>query len=96
MTGGEFFVKIFGKYLIIRQILQTCEVPKNYLKPLWFGSQRVELRRIDLSHKNKCIAYCSELLVEIISCSSYINIYTMNIIFSDVGIYDLDELFIRI
>ena len=34
LAGGKFFGKIFGKYLIIRQILQTCEISKNYLKQL--------------------------------------------------------------
>ena len=34
LTGGKFFRNIFRKYLIIRQILQTCEISKKYLKPL--------------------------------------------------------------
>ena len=43
LTGGIIFEKLFGKYLIIREILQTCEISKNYLKPLWRGSQRVNI-----------------------------------------------------
>ena len=31
----------FGKYLIMRQILQTCEISKHHLKPLRLGSQKV-------------------------------------------------------
>ena len=44
LTGGKlkFFGKVFIKYLIIHQILQTCEISKNYPKPLLRGSQRVK------------------------------------------------------
>ena len=45
LTSGKFFGNIVGKYLIIRQILQTCEISKNYLKPLCVGSQR-DVRRV--------------------------------------------------
>ena len=41
MSGGKSFGKIFGKYLIIRQILQTCEISKKSVKPWWLGSQRI-------------------------------------------------------
>ena len=41
MPGGKSFGKIFGKYLITRQILQTCEISKKSVKPWWLGSQRV-------------------------------------------------------
>ena len=41
-------------------------------------------RPIDLSNKNKCMAYCSELPFGILSYSSYIDLETMKIVFSVV------------
>ena len=55
MAVGKFFGKIFGKYLIIRQILQTCEISKNYLKPFWLDSQRVN--QYKKSNKAQFIIY---------------------------------------
>ena len=46
MTGVKFFRKIFGKYLIIHQILQTREISKNYFKPFWLCSQRVKQKNV--------------------------------------------------
>ena len=43
---------------------------------------------IDLGIKNKRIAFCSNLSFQILSFSSYVDIKTMNIIFSDV---DMNE-----
>ena len=54
------------------------------------NGKNIKTRPIDLSHKDKCIAYCSKLPLEIIFCFSYINFEIMNIISSDVDIYDLD------
>ena len=39
-------------------------------------------RPIDLSNKNKCMAYCSELPFGILSYSSYIDLENMKIVFS--------------
>ena len=41
-------------------------------------------RPIDLSNKNKCMAYCSKLTFGILSFSSYIDLEKMEIAFSVV------------
>ena len=41
-------------------------------------------RPVDLSLKNRQIAFCSDLTFGILSFSSYVDIETINIIFSDV------------
>ena len=41
-------------------------------------------RAIDLSNKNKCMAYCSELPFGILSYPSYIDLENMKIVFSVV------------
>ena len=68
LTGGKIFGKIFGKYLIIRQVLQTCGISKNYLRPLWLGSQRV--KRLQNSESQSTITLVN-------SCSStFLSFYT--------------------
>ena len=41
-------------------------------------------RPIDISNKDKCVAYCSELPFGILSYSSYIDLENMKIVFSVV------------
>ena len=43
LAGGKCFGELFGKYLIIRQILQTSEISKNHLNSLWLGSKNVKV-----------------------------------------------------
>ena len=44
LTGGKIFTKIKKK--MKRQTLQNCEISKNYLRPLWYDSQRVNFEII--------------------------------------------------
>ena len=44
LTGGKIFTKIKKKIKL--QTLQNCETSKNYLRPLWYGSQRVNFEII--------------------------------------------------
>ena len=44
--------------------------------------KNLKIEPIDLSHKDKCIAYCPELPFRILSPCSYVNIETMNIVSS--------------
>ena len=43
LTGGKSFGKTFGKHLIVSEILQICEISKNYLKQLWLDNKRVKI-----------------------------------------------------
>ena len=43
LTGGKSFGKTFGKHLIVSQILQICEISKNYLKQLWLDNKRIKI-----------------------------------------------------
>ena len=45
LTGGKIFTKIKKKKMK-RQTLQNCEISKNYLRPLWYRSQRVNFEII--------------------------------------------------
>ena len=47
------------------------------------SENNLKTKRVDISLKNKCIAYCFELPFGIISISSYVDIETMNVISSD-------------
>lgn len=44
LTGGKILTKIKKKKKL--QTLQNCEISKNYLRPLWYGSQRVNFEII--------------------------------------------------
>ena len=50
---------------------------KNYVN----NGQNLNKKPIDLSIKNKQIAFCSKLSFGILSFSSYVDVETMNIIF---------------
>ena len=45
LTGGKILTKIKKKKKKL-QTLQNCEISKNYLRPLWYGSQRVNFEII--------------------------------------------------
>ena len=55
---------------------------KNYIK----NGENYNKKPIDLSFKNKQIAFCPELPFGLLSFSSYVDIKAMNIISSDVEI----------
>ena len=55
---------------------------KDYIN----NGENLKLKLIDLSLKNKCIAYCHELPFGILPFSSYEDIKVINIISSDVKI----------
>ena len=59
-----------------------------YMKDYINNEKNLNKKPIDLSIKNKQVAFCSNLPFGILSFSSYVNIETMNIIFSDV---DMNE-----
>ena len=45
LTGGKILTKIKKKKKKL-QTLQNCEISKSYLRPLWYGSQRVNFEII--------------------------------------------------
>ena len=76
--------KKFHQLVSDSNIELTIESEKHLLSIAKSISNKKHLRiePIDLNFKDKCIAYCPELSIGIMSRSNYLNIETMNIISS--------------
>ena len=73
----------FGNIFNIK-LLKGTKNSILYMTEYKLNGKNLKIIPIDLSLKDKYIAYCHELVFGIISFSSFINIETMNIISSDV------------
>ena len=54
------------------------------------NGKNLKIIPIDLNFKNKQIAYCPDLPFGIISFNSFVNIETMNTIFSDLDVNEYE------
>ena len=91
MTGGKFFRNIFRKYLIIRQILQTCEISKKYLKPLWLGSQRTKIFDSNLLKIDRQLYKKIDITIRYITIKNigdYRSIHSVNLLYLIIGEVD--------
>ena len=77
-----------AKCLNIKLIKESKKTKKTIFSIAEYISngKNLKIKSIDSSFKDKCIAYCPELLSGILSPCSYVNIKAMNIISSDTKI----------
>ena len=92
--NGELRIELIDRLIRFNEFanklnIKLIEGPKNCIlntAEYISNGKYLKIKPIDLSLKDKYIAYCHELPFGIISPSSYVNIETMNIICSDVEI----------